>query len=153
MRLSLIGAGALTVILLPAAFTCAADSPREDPLKEHELALRNVLDSWNDIATALSLIRDAPGARRNENMLQDSLLEASRTGSKMSQLKKPTKEQDRELCNRVLVRAREVRARLKSESDRVSAIPDLGPEMKPHMDKMILVGRTLDRIIARGQEQ
>ena len=70
----------------------------------------------------------------------------------MSHLKRPTPEQDRELCKRVLVRAREVRARLKQESDRVSAIPDLGPEMKPHMEKMILVGRTLDRIITRGQE-
>ena len=38
MRLSLISAGALTVFLLPAAFTRAADAPREDPLKEYELA-------------------------------------------------------------------------------------------------------------------
>jgi hypothetical protein len=152
MRLSPISAGALTVILLPAAFIHAADSPRADPLKEHELALRNVLDSWNDIATALSLIRDAPGARKNEDNLQNSLIAASKTGTRMSQLQKPTTEQDRELCKRVLVRAREVRARFKAESERVSAIPDLGPEMKPHMDKMILVGRTLDRIIAKGQE-
>jgi hypothetical protein len=150
---SLTGAGAVVVLLLPTALALADDPPRGDPLAQHEKVMREVLESWNDIARALSLIRDAPTAEKQQSVVRKYLITASEVGKQMNTLRPPTKQEDRELCKRVLVRAREVRARLKSESGRVSAIPDLGPEMKPHMDKVILVGRTLDRIIARGESE
>src|SRR5262249_19002154 len=108
MRHALRVATALAVLGMPAV---AAAPPRPDPLREHELAIRSVLDSWNDIATALSLIRDAKTAVGHRNTLRDAMIAASKTGQRMADLSQPTAEDDRELCRRVLPLARSVRKR------------------------------------------
>jgi hypothetical protein len=128
------------------------DSPRADPLKEHEATLREVLDSWNDIATALSLIRDAPGAQKNGNVVRETLQSASRTGKKLGLLPRPTPAQDRELCRRVQARAKEVRARVQGQSERVARITELPSQMKEVLDSVALVVKTLDRLILKGEE-
>jgi hypothetical protein len=155
MRHSLIRAAVLNLLLVPLAVASAgagaADAPRPDPLREHELAIRKVLESWNDIATALSLIRDARTAVRHQNTLRDSLIAASQTGKRMAELPRPSAEDDRALCQRVLPLARSVRARFKRESDRVLAIPDLGPETRELAPKLALVEGALDKLIAKAE--
>jgi hypothetical protein len=151
MRHRPIRAAALAVLLMPVAAAMAADPPRPDPLREHELAIRSVLDSWNDIATALSLIRDARTAQRHQNTLRDSLIAASKTGQRMAELPKPSAEDDRVLCRRVLPLARSVRARFKRESDRVLAIADLGRETKELAPKLALVEGALNKLIAKAE--
>jgi hypothetical protein len=151
MRHRPIRVGALAVMLIPVAVAMPADPPRPDPLREHELAIRTVLDSWNDIATALSLIRDAGTAVRHRNTLRDAMIAASNTGKRMAELSQPTTEDDRELCRRVLPLARSVRNRFKRESDRVFAIADLGPETKELAPKLGLIERALDKLIAKGE--
>jgi hypothetical protein len=151
MRHRLIREAALAVWLLPVAVAAAADPPPGDPLREHELAIRSVLDSWNDIATALNLIRDARTAATHQNTLRDSLITASKTGKRMAELPRPSAEDDRVLCRRVLPQARSVRARFKQESDRVLAIPNLGPETRELAPKLALVEGALNRLIAKAE--
>jgi hypothetical protein len=145
------GAAAVVLLAMAAAAGGADDPPRTDSLREHELAIRGVLDSWNDIATALSLIRDARTATLHQNTLRDALIAASKTGKRMAELPKPSGDDDRVLCQRVLPQARTVRARFKRETDRVLAISGLGRETRELAPKLALVEGALDKLIARAE--